>query len=121
MYSSYFYNKPVKNISFSCIYLCQTLSVLCCCTNYAYLCYFSTFLLAFSTCDDENDNIDNDDDTPVLSCLFQEEFSDYEANDPWVQNLIFNLDGLLTSFKVFTFTFAINMIHLKFSEARFFL
>ena len=36
----------------------------------------------------------------MLPCAFQEEFSDYEANDPWVQNLIFNLDGLLTSFKV---------------------
>jgi len=36
----------------------------------------------------------------MLLCAFQEEFSDYEANDPWVQNLIFNLDGLLTSFKV---------------------
>ena len=36
----------------------------------------------------------------MLSCASQEEFSDYEANDPWVQNLIFNLDALLTSFKV---------------------
>lgn len=32
--------------------------------------------------------------------LMQDDFSNYEANDPWVKNFIFNLDGLLVSFKV---------------------
>lgn len=30
----------------------------------------------------------------------QEEFNDYEANDPWVQQLIINLEQLMTEFKV---------------------
>lgn len=31
----------------------------------------------------------------------QEEFNDYEANDPWVQQLIVNLEQLMGEFKVF--------------------
>lgn len=31
----------------------------------------------------------------------QEEFNDYEANDPWVQQLIVNLEQLMAEFKVF--------------------
>ena len=58
---------------------------------------------------------DGDDDADVsyigvLLSAFQEEFSDYEANDPWVQNLIFNLDGLLTSFKVSSASFSFTCI-----------
>lgn len=36
------------------------------------------------------------------NCLHpsQEEFNDYEANDPWVQQLIVNLEQLMTEFKV---------------------
>lgn len=30
----------------------------------------------------------------------QEEFNDYEANDPWVQQLILNLEQLMAEFKV---------------------
>ncbi len=30
----------------------------------------------------------------------QEEFNDYEANDPWVQQLIVNLEQLMAEFKV---------------------
>lgn len=30
----------------------------------------------------------------------QEEFNDYEANDPWVQQLIINLEQLMGEFKV---------------------
>lgn len=30
----------------------------------------------------------------------QEEFSDYEANDPWVQQFIVNLEQQMTEFKV---------------------
>lgn len=30
----------------------------------------------------------------------QEEFNDYEANDPWVQQLIVNLEQLMSEFKV---------------------
>lgn len=37
-------------------------------------------------------------------CLYafycQEEFSDYEANDPWVQQFIVNLEQQMTEFKV---------------------
>ena len=32
--------------------------------------------------------------------LFQEEFTNYEANDPWVQSSIVTLDTMLTTFKV---------------------
>lgn len=31
--------------------------------------------------------------------ITEEEFSNYEANDPWVQNFIMNLDGMLVNFK----------------------
>lgn len=31
---------------------------------------------------------------------WQEEFNDYEANDPWVQQLIINLEQLMAEFKV---------------------
>lgn len=34
------------------------------------------------------------------SCTSQEEFNDYEANDPWVQQLIVNLEQLMAEFKV---------------------
>lgn len=34
----------------------------------------------------------------VFQC--QEEFSDYEANDPWVQQFIVNLEQQMTEFKV---------------------
>lgn len=30
----------------------------------------------------------------------QEEFNEYEANDPWVQQLIVNLEQLMAEFKV---------------------
>jgi hypothetical protein len=33
------------------------------------------------------------------SMLFQEDFANYEANEPFIQNLIMNLDGLLALFK----------------------
>lgn len=32
--------------------------------------------------------------------MSQEEFNDYEANDPWVQQLIVNLEQLMAEFKV---------------------
>ena len=32
--------------------------------------------------------------------LFQDDFSNFEANDPWVQNFIVALDTLLGNFKV---------------------
>jgi hypothetical protein len=32
--------------------------------------------------------------------LLQEEFANYEANDPWVQGTIVTLDTMLSSFKV---------------------
>ena len=32
--------------------------------------------------------------------VLQEDFSNYEANDPWVQAFIYNLDSLLVMFKV---------------------
>ena len=38
-------------------------------------------------------------DTFVSHDIGEDEFSDYEANDPFVQNLIRNLDGLLAGFK----------------------
>ena len=38
--------------------------------------------------------------THVIVFELQEDFSNYEANDPWVQNVICNLDSLLVSFKV---------------------
>jgi hypothetical protein len=38
-------------------------------------------------------------DSFVSHDLGEEEFSDYEANDPFVQALILNLDGLLGGFK----------------------
>ena len=33
------------------------------------------------------------------SLHFQEDFANYEANEPFIQNLIMNLDGLLALFK----------------------
>lgn len=33
-------------------------------------------------------------------CPSQEEFNDYEANDPWVQQLIVNLEQLMAEFKM---------------------
>lgn len=35
-----------------------------------------------------------------FSHALQEEFNDYEANDPWVQQLIINLEQLMGEFKV---------------------
>lgn len=35
-----------------------------------------------------------------FSAALQEEFNDYEANDPWVQQLIINLEQLMGEFKV---------------------
>ncbi len=32
--------------------------------------------------------------------VVQEDFTNNEANDPWVQNFIVNLDSLLVTFKV---------------------
>jgi len=58
---------------------------------------------------DDDDDDDGDGGTTNV-CVFQEEFSDYEANDPWVQNLIFNLDGLLTSFKVSSVPLTLKLI-----------
>ena len=57
---------------------------------------YALYIFGEFSCDKNDDVICTD----ALLCVLQEEFSDYEANDPWVQNLIFNLDGLLTSFKV---------------------
>lgn len=41
---------------------------------------------------------------PVCDCtvffFVQEEFNEYEANDPWVQQLIVNLEQLMAEFKV---------------------
>lgn len=37
---------------------------------------------------------------PNFSRTSQEEFNDYEANDPWVQQLIVNLEQLMGEFKV---------------------
>lgn len=37
----------------------------------------------------------------------QEEFNDYEANDPWVQQLVVNLEQLMTEFKVSNFKVAV--------------
>ena len=36
----------------------------------------------------------------IILLLFQEEFSEYEANDPWVQQLIVQLEQLMAEFKV---------------------
>lgn len=36
----------------------------------------------------------------MYTILFQEEFNDYEANDPWVQQFILNLEQLMAEFKV---------------------
>jgi hypothetical protein len=38
------------------------------------------------------------------SLHFQEDFANYEANEPFVQNLIMNLDGLLGLFRGFLTT-----------------
>ena len=38
-------------------------------------------------------------DTFVSHDITDDQFSDYEANDPFVQALILNLDGLLAGFK----------------------
>ena len=35
----------------------------------------------------------------VCGC-FQEEFNEYEANDPWVQQLIVSLEQVMLEFKV---------------------
>ncbi|CAI9716005.1 Hypothetical predicted protein [Octopus vulgaris] len=37
--------------------------------------------------------------------ITEDEFSNYEANDPWIQNFILNLDGMLVSFKA---SFTVN-------------
>lgn len=37
---------------------------------------------------------------PLFVFPRQEEFSDYEANDPWVQQFIVNLEQQMTEFKV---------------------
>ena len=31
---------------------------------------------------------------------FQDDFANYEANDPWVQNVIVHIDTMLNNFKV---------------------
>ena len=38
-------------------------------------------------------------DTFVTHDIDEDQFSDYEANDPFIQTLILNLDGLLSGFK----------------------
>lgn len=38
--------------------------------------------------------------TDTFLRALQEEFNDYEANDPWVQQLIINLEQLMGEFKV---------------------
>ena len=45
---------------------------------------------------------------PSIHTFTQDEFNQYEANDPWVQNLIFTIDNILTSFKVFVTSYYFN-------------
>lgn len=44
------------------------------------------------------------------SCTSQEEFNDYEANDPWVQQLIVNLEQLMVEFKVSHLSYISSLI-----------
>jgi len=37
-----------------------------------------------------------------VRATLQEEFNEYEANDPWVQQLIVNLEQVMAEFKVFS-------------------
>lgn len=38
--------------------------------------------------------------TFLIFLLFKDDFSNYEANDPWVQNYILQIDNMLATFKV---------------------
>lgn len=43
---------------------------------------------------------DNGPRPPHPAFLLQEEFNEYEANDPWVQQFVVNLEQLMAEFKV---------------------